>query len=109
MGVDNSFVEELVDCYQVIKIKISEMKTTENYVEQDYPVFCYGRNPEGNTALVEPVFVMVNIHKSPGCNSISSLVKCPYIGGPHNGTCKASGKDVSCVYGFDIPYALEKK
>jgi len=90
-------------------MKISEMKTTKNYVEQDYPIFCYGRDPEGNTTLIDAVFVTVNIHKSPGCNSISSQVKCPYIRGPHGGTCIASGKRAACVYGFDVPYILEKK
>jgi len=92
-----------------MKMMISATKTTKDYIEQGYPVFCYGRDPEGNTVLADPIFVMVKIYKSPGSNSISSLVECPCVGGPHNGTCKASGKNADCVYGFDIPYSLEKK
>jgi len=91
---------------------ISSTKTPKDYIEQEYPVFCHGRNPEGRTVLSvlsDPIFVMVKIYKNPGSNSISSLVECPCIGGPHNGTCKASGIDTNCIYSFDIPYALEKK
>ena len=83
--------------------------TVEKYVEQTYPVKCKGRNADGNSALKKPVRVEVKIYKSPGSNSISSEVKCPYNTGGHGQRCKASHpnvdkaeKDVFCPYSFDI-------
>lgn len=90
--------------------------TVEGYVKQIFPITCKGRNASGGEALAEPVKVDVTICKSPGSNTISSTLSCPYNTGAHGQRCRAShpegvdkvGDGVGCPYAFDIPYALEK-
>jgi len=88
----------------------------DEYIKQTYPIECKGRNEIGDEVLTTPVSVNVEIHKSPGSNTISSNVDCPYNTGGHGQRCKASHPDVDkvgegagCPYSFDIPYALETK
>ena len=90
--------------------------TFNRYVEQTFPIQCKGRNNKGLEVLSVPVDVIVEIHVSPGSNTISSTVKCPYNTGGHGQRCKAShpnvdkvGDGVGCPYSFDIPYALKRK
>lgn len=54
--------------------------------------------------------------KSPGTDTISSHVKCPYNTGGHGQRCKAShpevdkvGDGVLCPYALDIPYYADGK
>ncbi|MEK6854931.1 MAG: hypothetical protein AABX73_01795 [Nanoarchaeota archaeon] len=88
----------------------------KQYVKQTFPIQCKGRDANGLEVLTEPVNVNVKIHKSPGSNTISSNVECPYNTGGHGQRCKAShpdvdkvGEGVGCPYSFDIPYALERE
>lgn len=89
------------------------------YIETTFPVQCKGRDKDMKEVLKEPVEVKVKVYKSPGSNMISSIVECPYNIGGHGQRygqrCKAShpgvdwkGKGISCVYSFDLPYALEQ-
>lgn len=55
----------------------------EEFVEQNFPIECKGRDSKGEEVLDEPVKVIVNIHKSPGISNISSEVKCQYNSGGH--------------------------
>jgi len=82
---------------------IPKIRTTKNYAMQEYPVYCHGRNPEGNIVLGDPIFVMVKIRKDAGCNSITSSVECPCLDDSNDWICRASGERVNCVYRFDIP------
>lgn len=100
------------------KNKGSSLKvmTIDKYVTQNYSIKCKGRDRFGNEILGTPVDVTVKIHKSPGSNTLSSLVDCIYNTGGHGQRCKASHPDVDkvdegvgCPYSFDIPYALEVK
>lgn len=85
-----------------------KMMGVEKFVEQNFPIECKGRDSRGNEVLSEPVKVVVNIHKSPGSNDISSNVRCQYNSGGHGQKCDASGSDnAGCPYAFDLPYALE--
>lgn len=86
----------------------------EGYVEQIFPIKCKGRDICMDEILDEPVDVKLKIYKSPGSNSISSIVDCPHNTGGHGQRCKAShpnkdkvGNGIICPYSFDIPYALE--
>ncbi len=88
--------------------------TVDQYVTQDYPIECKGRDANMQEVLDEALEVTVHIHKSPGSSMISSNVDCPYNVGGHGDRCKAShpdvhkiGRGVGCPYSFDIPYALE--
>ena len=98
--------------------KIAQIKevSVADFVEQTFPVQCHGRNSIGDKVLETPVSIDVVIHKSPGSNTISSVVKCTYNTGGHGQRCKAShpeedkqGNGVLCPYSFDIPYAFEQK
>jgi hypothetical protein len=87
----------------------------DTYIEQFYPIKCRGRNVKGEVVLAQPVDVKVKIYKSPGCDTISSLVDCPHVFGPHSDSCGASYAEavkeqecVGCPYSFDIPFATEK-
>lgn len=94
----------------------------DKYIEQRFPIKCYGRDYLGNEVLKEPVSVEVKIYQSNGSEEvISSNVYCPFNTGGHGQRCKAfhpeidklieGGKvfDAFCPYSFDLPYALEKK
>jgi len=88
----------------------------DNYVEQNYPIECNGRNAEGEKVCNVSINATIKIYKSPGSNTISSQVICPYITGGHGQRCKMShphsdkvGDGVNCPYSFDIPYAFDKK
>jgi len=91
------------------------MANVADFVEQDFPIECKGRDGKGKEVLPKPVNVTVHIYKSPGSSSITTQVNCPYNTGSHGQRCKAShpdkdkvGDGVICPYSFDIPYALEK-
>ena len=82
----------------------------DQFVEQIFPVECRGRNPLGREVLAQPVEVKVRVYKSPGCNSITSAVDCPYNTGGHGQRCRAShpgveklGEGVFCAYIFAVP------
>jgi hypothetical protein len=87
----------------------------EDYVEQNFPIKCGGRNKKGSEVLTEPIEVSIKVYKSPNSNDLSSIIDCPYNTGGHGQRCKAShpkgvdkiGEGVICPYSFDIPYALE--
>jgi hypothetical protein len=86
------------------------------FVEQNFPIQCKGRDPNGKEVLGRAADAVVNMHQSPGSNVISSSVTCPYNTGSHGERCKASrpkfdqvGKGIVCPYSLDIPYALEKR
>ena len=87
------------------------------YRSQVFPILCKGRDTEGNECLEKAVQVELKVSQSPGTNSISSQVTCPYNTGGHGqrctafdlGTVEKTGQGILCPYAFDIPYALERR
>lgn len=86
------------------------------YVQRLVVVQCRGYDDRGRPALEIPVSATIDIHRSPGCDSIGVGPKaCPHNTGGHGQRCKAShppgvdkvGEGVLCPFAFDWPYVTE--
>ena len=84
------------------------MTTVDDYVEQDFPIECRGRDDEGNGVFSPALKVSVKVYKRPGSSMISTDVSaCKYNCGGHGQYCKASEiKQVPCAYAVDLPLDL---
>lgn len=86
------------------------------YVQRLVTIQCRGYNERGEPSLDSPVSAVIDIHRSPGCDSISvGPESCPHNTGGHGQRCKAShppgvdkvGDGVTCPFSFDWPYVTE--
>ncbi len=80
------------------------MTSINDYVQQNYPIQCKGRDMEGNEVLKEPVLVVIKIYKNPCSNMLATEITCRYNTGEHGERCKASHSEVICPYAIDLPY-----
>jgi hypothetical protein len=88
------------------------------YIEQNFPIECFGRGKGREEVLKTPVHVKVKIYQVIGDekNISSQVLECPHNTGSHGQRCKAShpyvdkiDEGITCPYSFDIPFAIDSK